>query len=123
MIDVRSNMPQNLIGLFAVSFSLLATPIAFAQDSGASSDFKISGFLNITGGKIFSGNLDANYGGPLTIDGNACPCYTADWGNAGVYTKSFSFKPESRVGVQLNYKPNANLNFVGQIVSRQRYHA
>ena len=118
MIDVRSTLPKRLAGLVAISVSLFSAASTLAQDSGASSDFKISGFLNITGGKIFSGSLDANYAGPPTIDGNVCPCYTADWGNAGVYTKSFSFKPESRVGLQLNYKPSANLNLVGQVVSR-----
>ncbi|MDO8178139.1 MAG: hypothetical protein Q7T62_07830 [Undibacterium sp.] len=78
----------------------------------------MTGFISVTGGKILNGSLDANYAGPAQIDGNNCPCYTADWSNAGVYTKSFSLKPESRIGIQATYKPNANTSFVGQLVSR-----
>lgn len=84
---------------------------AQAQDS--SSDFKVTGFLTVVGGKVISG--DAN---GVPIVSQKCPCYTADWGNAGVYRDNFSLKPESRAGIQLNYKPTADLSLVGQVVVR-----
>lgn len=98
----------SLLGLFALSGF---TPTAFAQD--ASSDFKVTGFVSVVGGKVISG--DAN---GVPIAGEKCPCYTADWGNAGVYRDNFSLKPESRAGIQLNYKPTADLSLVGQVVVR-----
>ena len=98
----------SLLGLFALSGF---TPSAFAQD--ASSDFKVTGFVSVVGGKVISG--DAN-GVPIASE--KCPCYTADWGNAGIYRDNFSLKPESRAGIQLNYKPTADLSLVGQVVVR-----
>jgi predicted porin len=98
----------SLLGLFALSG---ITPSAFAQD--ASSDFKVTGFVSVVGGKVISG--DAN-GVPIASE--KCPCYTADWGNAGIYRDNFSLKPESRAGIQLNYKPTADLSLVGQVVVR-----
>lgn len=101
--------------LFSSLASLLVlcsiTPAAIAQD--ASSDFKVTGFVSVVGGKVISG--DAN---GVPIAGEKCPCYTADWGNAGIYRDNFSLKPESRAGIQLNYKPTADLSLVGQVVVR-----
>lgn len=101
--------------LFSTLASLLVlcsiTPAAIAQD--ASSDFKVTGFVSVVGGKVISG--DAN---GVPIAGEKCPCYTADWGNAGIYRDNFSLKPESRAGIQLNYKPTADLSLVGQVVVR-----
>lgn len=84
---------------------------AFAQETG--SDFKVTGFVSVVGGKVVSGDKDG-----VSILSEKCPCYTADWGNAGVYRDNFSLKPESRAGIQLNYKPTTDLSLVGQIVVR-----
>lgn len=118
MIDGSLIKTKNLLKIALINFFLISTLPSLAQDIGSNSDFKMTGFLSVVGGKILSGNLDANYTGPLQINGNDCPCYTADWNNAGVYTKNFSFKPESRVGIQATYKPNSSTTFVGQLVSR-----
>lgn len=118
MIHVSRPLSQYLVKLSTISLLLIPITSSWAQDASASSDFKMTGFISVTGGKILEGSLDANYTGPAQINGNACPCYTADWSNAGVYTKSFSLKPESRIGIQATYKPNANTSFVGQLVSR-----
>ena len=118
MIEVSLTTAKNILKFAA--FNLLLIPVlpSLAQGTDSNSDFKITGFLSVVGGKILTGNLDANYLGPTQINGNDCPCYTADWNNAGVYTKNFSLKPESRVGIQATYKPNANTTLVGQLASR-----
>lgn len=118
MIEVSLTTAKNILKFAAINLLLFPVLPSLAQDTGSDSDFKITGFLSVVGGKILSGNLDANYLGPTQINGNDCPCYTADWNNAGVYTKNFSLKPESRVGIQATYKPNANTTFVGQLASR-----
>jgi len=107
---------------------------AYAQDnappsstssatSSASSDetpsnLKITGFLSIIGGNVFNGSYGPNYlanAGSTSLNGVACPCYIADYSNAGVYGSSFSIKPESHAGLQLQYNFSSDFNFVGQV--------
>ena len=111
----RSHPTSRFTPLFSALASLFVlcgiTPAAIAQD--ASSDFKVTGFVSLVGGKVISGDPNG-----VPIASEKCPCYTADWGNAGVYRDNFSLKPESRAGIQLNYKPTADLSLVGQIVVR-----
>lgn len=97
--------------------ALAATCVAPACAQESDSKLKLSGFLSIVGGRI-SGSNEAQYEGPAFIDGNQCPCYIADWGNAGIYTEKFSFKPESRAGIQAKYTASKEINFVGQVVIR-----
>jgi predicted porin len=106
---------RGLAPLTLLIIGLFSAPIS-AQEANA--DFKVTGFLSVVGGKILQGGLDSNYAGSGQIAGYDCACYVADWSNAGVYTKSFSLKPESRVGVQLSYKPNTSTSFIAQVVSR-----
>ncbi len=116
MFDVSISLrpfQRLLLGLF-----LSCIAIAGAQAQESSSDFKVTGFLSVVGGKVVQSNFDTDYAGPTTIYKYDCPCYIADWGNAGLYTKSASFKAESRVGVQLTYKPSTSTSFIGQVVSR-----
>lgn len=101
------------IALSAASYSAGA----LAEEADAASKLKLSGFVSIVGGKLVNASM-RDYEGPDSIDGNACPCYTADWGNAGVYTEKFSFKPESRAGIQGKYTFSPQLNVVGQVVVR-----
>lgn len=115
MFEVGNKISRAILLTLSCSTLMVTMPV---QAQEAQSDFKFSGFLSIVGGKITQGSFDANYSGPSQINGATCPCYLADWGNAGIYTKSFSFRPESKVGVQLTYKPNTNTSFVGQLVSR-----
>ncbi len=102
--------------LFAVLFGLLAGGAPAWADE-ADPALKISGFLSAVAGRA-TGSLGAGYGGPDRIDGNTCPCYIADWGNAGVYTSDFSLRPESRAGIQLKYTVSPQVNLVGQVVTR-----
>lgn len=107
------------LGAVALLVLLLGSNQAWAQAGGnTDSKLKITGFLSVIGGKVTSGSLDPNYTGSDPIDGHACPCYTADWSNAGVYNGKFSFAPESHVGVQLNYVLTDSVNLVGQAVAR-----
>ncbi|PWF48426.1 porin [Massilia glaciei] len=105
------------MAVLAFAAGLSALP-ATAAAEGAESNLKVSGFLSIVGGKITSASMPGDYSGPTTIDGNDCPCYTADWGNAGVYRERFSLAPESRAGIQLKYTFNQQFNAVAQVVTR-----
>lgn len=105
-----------LIASIALSAAALSAG-AFAQEADNVSKLKISGFVSIVGGKLVNASMP-NYVGPTSIDGNECPCYTADWGNAGVYTEKFSLKPESRAGIQGKYTLSPEVNVVGQVVVR-----
>ncbi len=113
MVDLRSPLRRTLVaGTIALA---VATP-ALAEDGP--SNLKLSGFLSVVAGKITSGALPSDYEGATTIDNVACPCYTADWGNAGVYSKSLSLRPESRAGIQAKYTFSSEWNVVGQVVTR-----
>ena len=37
------------------------------------------------GPRVTGATMPGEYAGPTTIDAKECPCYTADWGNAGIY--------------------------------------
>ncbi|MBY0453802.1 MAG: hypothetical protein K2Q11_02830 [Burkholderiaceae bacterium] len=109
----KSFIKLSLFGIFALpSFA------AFAQDADSESKFKLSGFLSVVGGKTISGKLDPNYSGPTNIKGTDCPCYVADWSNAGVYGNQLTLRPESRVGIQGKYTINPEASITTQLTSR-----
>lgn len=116
MNDASTVLRTNFIGVTIFSLSLALASPSWADDSV--SNFKLSGFLSAIGGKVLSNNLDANYSGPAAINGADCPCYVADWGNAGVYNQEASLKPESRAGIQVKYKLNQQVDFGAQLVIR-----
>lgn len=116
MADLRSPLRTSFVLMLAVA-GIAAGPAARADDADTPSAFKLSGFVSIVGGRI-SGSLPADYAGATSIDGKECPCYTADWGNAGIYREKFSLAPESRAGIQAKYTLNPQVNFVGQVVIR-----
>lgn len=100
----------------ALALMLGCAGLAHAADDPGNLQF--SGFLSLVGGKIASGKLDAAYSGPAAINGVNCPCYVADWGNAGIYDKDLSLEPESRAGIQMKYVLSPELKAVGQLVIR-----
>lgn len=106
--------PSSLLASFLLA-GAVAVPAApvMAQESG----LKVSGFLSLVGGRI-NGTNEASYQGPSEIDGHPCPCYIADWGNAGIYEEKFSLEPESRAGIQFKYTLNPQFNAVVQVVVR-----
>lgn len=109
----KSRFPLRTVVLAALAAACMA-PV-HAQE--AESKLKLSGFLSIVGGRIYGSN-EAQYAGPASIDGKVCPCYIADWGNAGVYTEKFSLAPESRAGIQAKYTLSKEINFVTQVALR-----
>jgi hypothetical protein len=116
--DKDSIMERRVFSLGTVVLAALAAAcVAPARAQEADAKLKLSGFLSIVGGRI-SGTNEAQYEGPAVIDGKQCPCYIADWGNAGIYTENFSLKPESRAGIQAKYIVSKEINFVGQLVIR-----
>lgn len=97
---------------------LLASIPVQAEEAAADSKFKLSGYVSIVGGKTINGTLDADYSGPLSIRNTQCPCYVADWSNAGIYGDQFTLRPESRIGLQGKYTLNDQAGFTVQLVSR-----
>ena len=106
---------RTIFRLSLASLCLASSVQAWAQDATADSSLKLSGYVSLVGGKVLGGTI---YAGPTQIVGVNCPCYVADWSNAGVYGKDFSFTPESRVGVQVKYDFNRQASVVVQVVSR-----
>lgn len=96
------------------SFALLGS-VAVNADS---SSLRLTGFVSLVGGSVLSGDFSENYSGPTNINKTECPCYIADWGNAGNYNNDFSVAQESRIGVQANYKFTPEASVTGQLVSR-----
>ncbi|MDD2729078.1 hypothetical protein [Malikia sp.] len=109
---------MTFLGWFALGSNfLLATP-SWAQDDIAESNFKLSGYVSVVGGKVLNGKLDSDYTGPASINGIQCPCYVADWSNAGVYGEHLSLAQESRIGVQGTYTLTPQASLTGHVVSR-----
>lgn len=112
-------LPPSLFRRAAVAAAVLTLGAsAWAQQEAGESKLKISGFLSVVGGQVLDGSLDAAYAGYNPINGQACPCYIADWSNGGVYNKNFSLTPESHAGVQFNYALTDKANLVAQLVTR-----
>ena len=120
--NVKFKLHNPLIQLAIVGASLVLSTQVLAQDAASDSSFKLSGYVSVVGGRVLSGNLDANYvAAPapvMQIKGVNCPCYVADWNNAGVYGNDFSLAPESRVGIQGKYTISNKMSVTAQLVSR-----
>ena len=95
--------------------TLLAGLSVFAVQAHAA-DVTLSGFMSIAGGKVLNGN------GSEPIIDTQCPCFVNDWYNMGTYNSSWSWRPESRIGIRLNGKMTDSLSGVMQIdASDTRY--
>lgn len=119
--NMKSLIRKPLVRLAVLGACLVPATQVLAQEATAESNLKLSGYVSLVGGRVLSGNVDANYlanGGPTSIKGVNCPCYVADWGNAGVYGNDFSLAPESRVGFQGKYTINNKASVTAQLVSR-----
>lgn len=106
------------LGWLAIGSNLLLATPSWAEDGSTESNFKLSGYVSVVGGKVLNGKLDGNYSGPTSINGVSCPCYVADWSNAGVYGEHLSLAQESRIGVQGTYTLTPQASFTGHVVSR-----
>lgn len=116
--NAQFRLRKPLLRLAVLGACLVPATQVLAQDTTPDARLKLSGYVSLVGGKVLSGNLDANYAGPQSINGVDCPCYVADWGNAGVYGKDFSLTPESRVGLQGKYTLSDKASLTAQLVSR-----
>jgi hypothetical protein len=73
---------------------LSAGSVAFAQN--AELETTVSGFGNVTAGKVLNGTYNAQ----AELDWD-CPCYVTDLAQNGVYQRRrWQFKPDSKVGIQ-----------------------
>ncbi len=117
MPDLRPPVRTLIASSLAAVLAAAAAP-ALAQEADANAKFKLSGFVSLVAGRVTGAVLADDYIGPEAIDGVPCPCYIADWGNAGVYRNSWSFKPESRAGIQAKYTVSPEFNMVAQLVTR-----
>jgi hypothetical protein len=115
------NMRKRLLVLVASWFTFVwslstmaqVAPDASSVQQGISTRF--SGFLSIDGGEVLSGSFH----GPMPNNpAYSCPCYLADWTSTGMYSTGFSFKPETRAGVQADIKFNDQFSFTAQVTDR-----
>ncbi|MBU2112225.1 MAG: hypothetical protein KKE94_00475 [Gammaproteobacteria bacterium] len=77
--------------------------------------YSFNGFGTVAVGKVLSGDVaDADY------VSYQCPCFITDYNNGGIYqtNDSWSFKEESRIGVQLNVNFSDKLSLVTQVMAR-----
>lgn len=121
MIDSMSKIKPHLWGgalLLGAALSASAQEATTSPSPNTESKLKLSGYVSLVGGKVTNGSLDAGYTGPNTIKDVQCPCYVADWSNAGVYGDEFTLRPESRIGVQGKYTLNEQAGLTVQLVSR-----
>ena len=86
----------------AVGLALLATP--------AVAEVKLSGFATVAGGRVLSGSGVEEFG--------LEPTFLANYPLVGAYEEEWSFKPDSRMGLQISADLMDNLSVTGQIVAR-----
>ncbi len=122
--DGFSMMKQRVRAIGLVCSALIGIQPAFAEEKASprvefpASSFEpygeLSGFASIIGGRVMGGATDA------TAAYARCrqPCYIADWTNGGVYDRSLSLAPESKIGVQGSYSFTPNLSVTAQVTSR-----
>lgn len=106
--------------LKAAAAAMLAAWIGSAQALETS----INGFVNVTAGKTLSGHHET-YAPPFGVAGSEtphlyrCPCYVANWEQAGVYENNdWSFGAESSLGLQGNFTVDDKLSATLQVVAR-----
>ncbi|MDT9001171.1 hypothetical protein RQP53_17975 [Paucibacter sp. APW11] len=76
-------------------------------------DIDLKGFATIAIGAVQSGSRDT-----ALMDRYDCPCAIADYAHAGLYSKSASMRPESRLGLQSTWKISPQWSATGQVVVR-----
>lgn len=95
------------------SLLALSSPAARSQERGAA-EFSGSGFLTLGFGRMLGGTR----GKVADYD---CPCFIADYAQAGVYDgrSSLQWKPDSKLGLQGSVTfPERRLSLTTQVVAR-----
>ena len=93
----RSHKSNNIMNKPSFTRPLLGLALSSACLAAHAYDDKWSGFGSIVAGKTF-GACQPGY--LATKYDNSCTRFIADYAHDGVYTDSFSAKPETRLGVQ-----------------------
>ncbi|OYU28966.1 MAG: hypothetical protein CFE41_02980 [Burkholderiales bacterium PBB2] len=96
-----------LLGLGVLALTLGLSRPAQAQE------FDFKGFGTLAVGQVLSGSRDT----PL-LGRYDCPCTIADYGHGGLYSKSWSASPESKLGLQSTVKFGGQWSATGQVVVR-----
>jgi hypothetical protein len=97
----------------------LAALGAHAIDLDESGSLKLTGFYQLTAGKVLSGEALGS-SSPWMYQQWRCPCTIQNWEYVGVYEKDRGWQttPESLVGVQIKKDFNDTLSGTVQLVSR-----
>lgn len=104
---------------FALSaMALLAAGSAGATDLSDDGSLKLSGFYNITGARVLSGQSLGNTSWDYLR--YKCPCSVQNWEYTAVYERSegWQFNQESLVGVQIKKEFSPTLSATVQLVMR-----
>ncbi|MCV2361858.1 OprO/OprP family phosphate-selective porin [Paucibacter sp. DJ1R-11] len=97
-------------GLFGLG--LLALVLGLSQPAQAQ-EFDFKGFGTLAVGAVQSGSRQTQLMGRFD-----CPCAIADYGHGGLYSKSWSASPESKLGLQSTWKLDPQWSATGQVVVR-----
>jgi hypothetical protein len=105
-------------GVVRALLTSLTLGLLLGPKTAAAFDYSISGFANLTAGRVFSSSsVDPGY--PTNLTWPKCPaCFVADYSHGSVYENKWTLAPESRAGLQgtLNFSPD--LSFTGQVMAR-----
>lgn len=95
-------------GLRVLRSLSLGLAVLGATASATAGELSFTGFGTIGVGKALSGPQQRYFG----FD---CPCYIANYPDVGVYEDKVSIKPDTRLGLQANYRLDGGLSFTGQV--------
>jgi hypothetical protein len=109
-----------MVHRFLALLTALAPLFASAIDLDDDGTFKVTGFYNLTAGKILSGKDSEFNTSNWTYQQWHCPCTIQNWEYVGVYEKSKGWEttPESLAGIQIKKDFTPTLSATMQLVSR-----
>ncbi len=88
---------------------LLVTAIAACVSGLVKAEVDVSGFASVVGGKVLSGS---------GVPGFVGPTFLATYPTVGVYEEEWSFKPDSKFGLQFTADLTEGLSATAQLVGR-----
>lgn len=107
--------------IMAWALASLAAGSAAAIDLTEDGSLKLTGFYNLTAGKVLSGAAQGS-SAPWSYQQWQCPCTMQGWEYTSVYQKSEGWQvdQESLVGVQIKKEFSPTLSATAQLVARAR---
>ena len=108
-------MMKRLLSIAVLAATLAPTPATAQSAPAPAYEFTASGFLTAAAGRILSGTHD-----PDTNGGFTCPCFIADYAQAGIYEQGpWRAAPDSKLGAQARIATaDQRYSFTAQVVSR-----